>query len=79
MSSSKNRPVKELSGSCLYVGGQESNTPPPHTVQYMCIKFTYSHKEWGMGGDIYQRERERGTSSQSLVEHTNMNAPVCKL
>jgi hypothetical protein len=42
--------------------------PPPYTL-YTCIQYTYSYREWGLGGELNQREGERGNrgekSSQS--------------
>ncbi len=51
--------------------------PPPllHTVygytvyRVLC---TYSHREGREGGELSQREGERGNRSQSWVENTNM-------
>jgi hypothetical protein len=67
----KNWPVKELWGRCLSVGGPEPHTPPPYTL-YTSIQYTYSYRERGKGGELYQREGEMGNSSQSCVEKTNM-------
>jgi hypothetical protein len=44
----KNRPVKGLCGSCLSVWGPE----PPYTL-YTCIQYTYSIREGGTGGELY--------------------------
>jgi hypothetical protein len=40
---------------------------------------TYSHMEGGEGGELNQREGERGNSSQSWVENTNMTVCISSL
>jgi hypothetical protein len=46
----------------------------PYTL-YTLYLYTYSHKKRGMGGELNQREGERGNTgeyrSQSWVENTN--------
>jgi hypothetical protein len=70
----KKLPVKGLCGRCLSVWGQEPHTPPPisHFTLQTCIKYTYSHREGGRGWEMNQREGERGNSSQSWIENTNI-------
>jgi hypothetical protein len=59
-------PVKRLCGKCLSVWGPEPQTPPPlHTV--------------GEGGELSQREGEKGNSSKSWVENTNMTDCISSL
>ncbi len=49
---------------------EAQNPSPPFTLyEHMFILYTYSI---GKGGDLNQREGERGISSQSWVENTNM-------
>jgi hypothetical protein len=50
--------------------------PPPYTL-YTCIQYTYSHREGG--GELNQREGERGNSSQSWVENINMTDCISSL
>ncbi len=54
----------------VYLTEAQKPIPPPLTH---CIRVynTYSHVEGG-GGELNQREGERGNSSQSWVENTNM-------
>jgi hypothetical protein len=69
-SSKKNLPVKGLCGRCLFVCGTEPHSPPLHTVYVHTVyQFTQGR---GEGGELNQREGERGNSSQSWVENTNM-------
>jgi hypothetical protein len=53
----------------------------PYTL-YTCIhmtQYTYSVYTQGRGGELHQREEERGNSSQSWVENTNMNDCISSL
>jgi hypothetical protein len=74
MSSSKNRPVKGLRGSCLSVWGPEPH--PPFTL-FTCTQYTSSHREGG-GEELNQWEGKWGNSSQSWVENksTWLTIPV---
>ncbi len=53
-------------------------SPPLYTL-YTCIQYTYSHREGGEGGELNQRKGERGNSSQSWVENTNMTDSIASL
>ncbi len=58
-SSKKNLLVKWLCGRCLSVRGPLSSydpIPPPLTHIYICLMYTYSHREGGGGGDMRHRE-----------------------
>jgi hypothetical protein len=46
--------------------------PPPSYTLYLCIQYTFSHREGGSGGELNQREGVRGNRSQSWVENTIM-------
>ncbi len=46
--------------------------PPPSYTLYVCIQYSYSHREGGSRGELNQREGVRGNSSQSWVENTKM-------
>jgi hypothetical protein len=80
MSSSKNGPVKGLCGRC-YLSVTRTPYPPP-LAHCICVysdtlQFTYSHR--GEGGELNQREGERGNSSQGWVENTNMTDCISML
>ncbi len=56
-------------GLAAGVNLSDPQTPQPlHTVYV--YQYTHSHREGG--GELNQREGERGNSSQSRVENTNM-------
>jgi hypothetical protein len=52
--------------------------PPPPLHTYTCIQYTYSHREGG-GGEFNQKEGERGNSSKSWVENTNLTDCISSL
>ncbi len=60
-----------------------SRTPPPPTlysIQYMYAVYLFTHRRVGGrgGGELNQREGEKGNSSQS-VENTNMTDCISSL
>ncbi len=74
----KNWQIKGLSDRCLSVWRPEPHIPPPYTL-YTLIQYSYSHRERGSGGGWNLREGERGNSSQSWVENTNMTDCISSL
>jgi hypothetical protein len=64
MSSSKNWPVKRLSGWCLSVWGPEPHAPPPYTL-YTCIKVYLFTKGKGEVGRV---EPERRLDGQQFTK-----------
>ncbi len=60
-----------MSSSTVYI--------PLYTL-YTCIQYTYSHREGGEGEEeLNQRELDRGNSSQSWLENTNMTDCISSL
>jgi hypothetical protein len=59
----------------IFLRPREPHTPPPLT-HCMRVYSILIHTRKGGGGELYQREGERGNSSQSWVEIANMTACI---
>jgi hypothetical protein len=75
-SSSKKIDLKRDFAAGIYLSEVQNPPPPPARCTVYntrtCMQYTYSHiEEWG-GGELNQREVEKGNRSQRCVENTNM-------
>ncbi len=64
--------------------GPEPPTPPPppthtHTVYVYTVYLLYSHREGEQGKSWTREKGQRGNSSQSWVENTNMTDSISSL
>jgi hypothetical protein len=79
MSSSKKLTCKGTLGAGVYLSEAHNPISPPYTH---CIRVNgiliHTGKGEG-GGELNQREGERGNSSQSCVENTNMTDCISSL
>jgi hypothetical protein len=76
-SSKKNDPYRDFAAG-VYLSEAQNPIPPPsltHCMRVPYIVYLFTHGK-GVGGKLYQREGERGNSSQSRVENTNMTACI---
>jgi hypothetical protein len=65
---------------CLRPRTPYPSPPPLHTVYvYKVYLFTQESGDWGGWGELNQREVEKGNSSQSWVENTNMTECISSL
>jgi hypothetical protein len=79
MSSSKKSTYKgtlRQMSICLRSRTPYTSPPPSHCIRV--YKYSYSLREGG-GGELNQREGERGNSSQSWVENTYMTDSISNL
>ncbi len=79
----QNWPTKGLCGRCFMSEAQNS-TPPPHKhcIVYSVYVYTiylFTQGGGGVGAELNQREGERGNSSQSWVENTNVTDCISSL
>jgi hypothetical protein len=70
MSSSKKIDFWRDFAAVVYLSEAQDPIPPLHTV-YMYAVYLFTQGT-GEGGELNQREGERGNGSQSWVENTNM-------
>ncbi len=68
--------LSEAQGVYLSEAQNPIPSPPPYTlyIQYTCIHYTvylFTQGRGEGGGELNQREGERGNSSQSWVENSN--------
>jgi hypothetical protein len=75
-SSKKNKGEKKDFAAGFYLPEAQYPIPPPltHCTVYVYIIY-YSHRE----GELNQREGERGNSSQSWIENTNITDCISSL
>jgi hypothetical protein len=71
----------EFWNGCAEYGLQHNSTPPPpHLPAEHCLYILYFDFGKGGGvGELNQREGEKGNSSQSCVENTNMTDCISSL
>ncbi len=62
----------------VYLSEPRTHTPPllTHCIRTQVFLFTHGR---GEGGELNQREGERGNSSQSWVENSNMTDSISSL
>jgi hypothetical protein len=57
MSSSKKIYLEIDFAAGVYLSEAQNPIPPPYTL-YTCIKYTYSHREWGEGESLIREKVE---------------------
>jgi hypothetical protein len=81
MSSSKKNYLYRGFGAGVYLSEAQNPIParPTHCIRVQYTEYLFTQGRGEGGGELKQREGQRGTSSRSWIENTNMTHCISSL